>query len=121
MLRARQKVIADNISPIETAEAQPLTRDFSRIAAPPLRACDGRRLQEAVHGLARRSPEFSASSGVEGWQATVLATLAILLCAGALLAAEPTLVVLLVLLAIPFVFVVLLRTVALWHFYSPPH
>lgn len=36
------------------------------------------------------------------------------------MAAEPTFVALLVLLAVPFLFVVALRAVALWHFLSPP-
>ncbi len=83
-------------------------------------ACDALRLEEAVHGLALRSPEFSASSGLWEWQKSILASLAIIFCAGALLAAETTFVAVLVLLAVPFLFVVALRAVALWYFFSPP-
>ncbi|MGI9403362.1 MAG: glycosyltransferase, partial [Hyphomicrobium sp.] len=118
--RAHQEASAYDLSLIEAAEAQPLAGGCPSVDTLAAHACDAVRLKEAVHGLALRSPEFSASSGLWRWQATVLASLAIVVCAGALLAAEPTFVALLVLLAIPFLFVVALRAVALWHFYNPP-
>jgi len=120
VLRTKLEASAYNFSLIEALQAQPLAHDSQDIDTSAVQACDGVRLKEAVNGLALRSPEFSASSGVRGWQATVLSSLAIIVCVGALLAAESTFVALLVLLALPFLFVVALRAVALWHFYNPP-
>ena len=120
MLRTHQEASAYDFSIIEASQAQPLTGDCQGIDTPAAHVCDALRLEEAVHGLALRSPEFSASSGLWGWQKGVLASLAIIFCAGTLLAAETTFVALRVLLAVAFLFVVVLRAVALWHFFAPP-
>lgn len=120
MLRTHQEASACDFTIIEASQAQLLTGDCQGIDTPEVHAHDARLLNEAVHGLALRLPEFSASSGLWRWQATVLASLAIVVCAGGLLATEPTFVALLVLLAIPFLFVVALRAAALWHFIYPP-
>ncbi len=73
------------------------------------------RLQRAVKGLATRSPELSAATGLPPWQKFALAGLATIPCAGAALAPEATLVALLAVMAIPFVLVVALRVVSLWY------
>lgn len=104
----------------EAAAAQAHALGFQGAGTPAALAYDALQLEEAVHGLALRSPEFSASSGLWGWQKGVLASLAIIFCAGTLLAAETAFVALRVLLAVTFLFVVALRAVALWHFFSPP-
>jgi cellulose synthase/poly-beta-1,6-N-acetylglucosamine synthase-like glycosyltransferase len=72
-------------------------------------------LQTAVCGLASRSPELSAATGLPGWQKGTLAGLAVTVGGGAVLAPEPTLVALLAVMAVPFLLVVALRAVALWH------
>jgi len=76
---------------------------------------DDWRLQEAVCGLASRSPELSAATGLPDWQKRTLAALAAGAGCGALLAPESALIVLLAVMAIPFLLVVALRGVALWH------
>jgi cellulose synthase/poly-beta-1,6-N-acetylglucosamine synthase-like glycosyltransferase len=73
------------------------------------------RLQRAVEGLARRSPDLSAATGLRLWQKCTLAGLVPIACGGAVLAPEATLNVLLALMAIPFFLVVVLRAVSLWH------
>ena len=75
----------------------------------------GERLREAAWGLAARSPELSAATGLWGWQKAALACLVAAGGGGALLAPEATLVALLAILAVPFLFVVALRAAALWH------
>jgi len=120
VLRARQEAKAYDLSLVEAAEVLPLADGLPSGDTSAAHACDSDQLQEAVHGLALRSPEFSASSGLWGWQSVVLASLATIVCAGVLAAAEATFVALPVLLAIPFLFVVALRAVALWHFFNPP-
>ena len=87
-----QETSACDISLIEAADVQPLAGESSSVDTSTSHACRALRLQEAVHGLALRLPEFSASSGLWRWQATVLPSLAIVVCAGVLLAAEPTFV-----------------------------
>lgn len=69
----------------------------------------------ATYGLVTRFPELSAASGLPGWQKRTLAGLAAAAASGALLAPEMTLVVLLAVMALPFLLVVALRAVALWH------
>jgi len=120
VLRARQEAKAYDLSLVEAAEVLPLADGLPSGDTSAAHACDSDQLQEAVHGLALRSPEFSASSGLWGWQSVVFASLATIVCAGVLAAAEATFVALPVLLAIPFLFVVALRAVALWHFFNPP-
>ncbi len=120
MSRAHSAAKAYDFSVAEAAAAQAHAIGSQGAGTPAVHACDALRLEEAVHGLALRSPEFSASSGLWGWQKGVLASLAIIFCAGTLLPAETTFVALLVLLAVPFLFVVALRAVALWHFFSLP-
>jgi hypothetical protein len=78
-------------------------------------AADRERLQRAVCGLASRWPELSAATGLPGWQKGALAGLAATLGGGAVLAPEPTLVALLAVMAVPFLLVVALRAVSLWH------
>jgi cellulose synthase/poly-beta-1,6-N-acetylglucosamine synthase-like glycosyltransferase len=73
------------------------------------------RLHEAVSGLALRSPELSAATGLPSWQKGFLACLALVTGSGAILAPETTLIVLLAVMAIPFLLVVALRVTALWH------
>ncbi len=120
MSRAHSAAKAYDFSVAEAAAAQAHAIGSQGAGTPAVHACDALRLEEAVHGLALRSPEFSASSGLWGWQKGVLASLAIIFCAGTLLPAETTFVALLVLLAVPFLFVVALRAVALWHFLVRP-
>jgi len=78
-------------------------------------SAEDRRLLDAVSGLALRAPEFSAAIGLWDWQRNALVGLLAATVGGALLAPEPTLIVLLAVLAIPFVLVVVLRAAALWH------
>jgi len=118
--RAHSAAKAYDFSVAEAAAAQAHAIGSQGAGTPAAHACDALRLEEAVHRLALRSPEFSASSGLWGWQKSILASLAIIFCAGTLLPAETSFVALLVLLAVPFLFVGALRAVALWHFFSPP-
>ena len=90
----------------------PRARDRAKGPAACLDA-DLQRLSVAVGGLIARSPEFSAASGLKGWQRSALALLACTLAGGALLAPEPTLLILLGVMAIPFFMVAALRTLAL--------
>ena len=76
---------------------------------------DAERLQEAVGGLLARSPELSAASGLWWWQKRALTGLLVVVCIAALLAPESALVGVLAIMAIPFLCVVILRSVALWH------
>jgi glycosyltransferase XagB len=78
-----------------------------------------RRLHEAVHGLRSRTPELSAATGLWAWQRRALAGLLMVLCAGVALAPETTLIALLAIMAVPFLCVVVLRTVALWQLTHP--
>jgi cellulose synthase/poly-beta-1,6-N-acetylglucosamine synthase-like glycosyltransferase len=73
------------------------------------------RLQWAVQGLATQSPELSAATGLLRWQKLALAGLTVTTCVGAILAPEGTLVALLAIMAVPFLLVVALRVIALWH------
>jgi hypothetical protein len=82
--RAHSAAKAYDFSVAEAAQAQPLTGDCQGIDTPAAHACDALRLEEAVHGLALRSPEFSASSGLWEWQKSILSSLAIIFCAGTL-------------------------------------
>ena len=82
-------------------------------AAPPAPQID-----EAVWGLAARTPELSAAMGLWRWQKTALAGLAAALGCGGALAPETTLAVLLAVMAIPFLFIVALRSAALWHLFT---
>jgi glycosyltransferase XagB len=77
-------------------------------------------VEEAVWGLAVRTPELSAAIGLWRWQKVALAALAAAIGAGALLTPEATLAVLFTLMAVPFLFVVALRSAALWHLLAPP-
>jgi hypothetical protein len=76
-------------------------------------------LEEAVHGLASRHPELSASTRLWGWQKAALAGLALGVGGGALLAPETTLGVLFAVMAVPFLCVVVLRSAALWNLIAP--
>jgi glycosyltransferase XagB len=78
-----------------------------------------RRLHEAVHGLRSRTPELSAATGLWAWQRRALAGLLMALCVGVVLAPETTLIALLAIMAVPFLCVVVLRTVALWQLTHP--
>lgn len=78
-----------------------------------------RRLDEAVGGLRARNPELSAATGLWPWQRRALIGGAAVLIAGMVLAPETALVVLLAILAVPFLCVVLLRVIALWQLRAP--
>ncbi|WP_072372699.1 glycosyltransferase [Hyphomicrobium sp. NDB2Meth4] len=78
-----------------------------------------RRLDEAVGGLRARNPELSAATGLWPWQRRALIGGAAVLIAGLVLAPETALVVLLAILAVPFLCVVLLRVIALWQLRAP--
>lgn len=84
------------------------------------RATAARRLAEAVEGLRTRRPEFSAADGLWPWQKRILAAVFIVLCVGLVLAPETALIALLAVMAIPFLCVVALRTVALWQLRVAP-
>ncbi len=77
-------------------------------------------LHEAVWGLAARTPELSAATGLWPWQKVALAGLAAAIGCGGFAAPETTLAVLLAIMALPFLFVVALRSAALWHLVAPP-
>ena len=79
-----------------------------------------RRLERAVHRLRRERPEFSAGEPVWPWQRLLFAALAIALVAGAAAAPRATQSMLLAMLSLPFLCVVLLRALALWHARSRP-
>ena len=81
----------------------------------PAAPSDSARLAAAVGGLAARHPEFSAATGLPRWQRRTLLVLVAATATGAVLAPEPTLAALLALMAVPFLMVVALRAVALWH------
>ena len=81
-------------------------------------AADAQRLQEAVGGLLSRSPELSAAGGLWRWQRRALTVLLVVVCLAALLAPEGALVAVLAIMAIPFLCVVMLRSVALWHLFA---
>jgi cellulose synthase/poly-beta-1,6-N-acetylglucosamine synthase-like glycosyltransferase len=91
--------------------------DFYAAAIDPSQA--QRLLDEAVFGLRRRSPELSAFTPLWRWQKRTLAAALVLLCGGALLAPETTLIILLAILAFPFLCVVVLRAMALQQLLSP--
>ena len=99
-------------------------RDRSGVAGPGFApgharyAPDAERLREAAHGLRDRSPELSASTGLWRWQKGAIVCLAVLLGGGVLLVPEATLVALLAVMAIPFLFVVALRAAALWQLFG---
>ena len=64
-------------------------------------------------------PELSAASGLWAWQRRALALSLVLLGVGMALAPEATLIGLLAIMAMPFLCVVVLRTVALWQLAHP--
>ena len=74
----------------------------------------GRRIDQATRGLARAHPEFSSGTPIWRWQKMAFGATAVMLLLGALLAPRPTLSVLFAFLAVPFLFVVVLRGFALW-------
>lgn len=76
------------------------------------------RLHEAVWGLAARAPELSAATGLSAWQRNFLAGLLVALASGAAAAPDATLLVLLAVLALPFLMVVALRAAALWRLFA---
>ena len=76
------------------------------------------RLREAVDGLRRRAPELAASTGLLPWQRRTIAGLSAAGIAGAIAAPQLALMVLLALLAVPFLMVAALRTLALWDLMS---
>lgn len=78
-----------------------------------------RRLAEAVDGLRARQPEFSAAEGLWPWQKRILAAALAALCVGLLVAPETALIALLAVMAVPFLCIVALRTVALWQLQAP--
>ena len=80
---------------------------------------DAGRLAEAVGALRLHRPELSAASGLWAWQRRVLALSLVLLGVGMALAPETTLIGLLAIMAMPFLCVVVLRTVALWQLAHP--
>ena len=81
----------------------------------PAAASDAARLAAAVGALAARHPEFSAATGLPAGRGARSCILVAATASGAVLAPEPTLAVLLALMAVPFLMVVALRAVALWH------
>lgn len=81
----------------------------------------GQRLREAVGRLRARTPELSAAAGLWAWQRRALLAALLALGAGLLLAPETTLIALLAIMAVPFLCVVVLRTVALWQLRAPLH
>jgi len=78
------------------------------------------KIEEAVWGLAGRTPELSAAKGLWRWQKIALAGLVAAIGSGAVLAPEATPAVLFTLMAVPFLFVVALRCAALWHLFAHP-
>jgi cellulose synthase/poly-beta-1,6-N-acetylglucosamine synthase-like glycosyltransferase len=74
---------------------------------------EAQRLDAAVHGLRRLSPELSAATGLWRWQRLALAGTLGVLAAGLVLATEFTLNVMLAAMAAPFLCVVMLRLAAL--------
>lgn len=89
------------------------------VRATPETAGNDRRLEEAVGGLRARRPELSAASGLWIWQRRALAIALLALGVGLLLAPETALIALLAVMAVPFLCVVVLRTVALWQLRAP--
>jgi glycosyltransferase XagB len=79
------------------------------------RDVEAQRLAVAVGGLLSGSPDFSAATGLRTWQKTALGVLIVGLAASALLAPEPTIIVLLAVMAVPFLMAAALRAAALWH------
>ena len=80
---------------------------------------DAGRLAEAVGALKLRTPELSAATGLWAWQRRALALSLAFLAIGTALAPEATLIGLLAIMAMPFLCVVVLRTVALWQLAHP--
>ena len=80
---------------------------------------DAGRLAKAVGALQLHSPEHSAASGLWTWQRRALALSVAFLGIGVALAPEATLIGLLAVMAMPFLCVVVLRTVALWQLAHP--
>jgi cellulose synthase/poly-beta-1,6-N-acetylglucosamine synthase-like glycosyltransferase len=78
------------------------------------------RLRKAVSGLRERSPELSAATPFPTWQKATLAAGAAIVGSGAFVAPEATLVALLAVMAVPFLLVVALRAVSLWHLLARP-
>jgi cellulose synthase/poly-beta-1,6-N-acetylglucosamine synthase-like glycosyltransferase len=108
-------------------EAQPGARAYigdDDLRAPEDERPDGRhepdlRLVEAVDGLRGRRPEQSAALGPWPWQVNTLAILVLALVAGLLLSPATAFLAILAILAVPFLCVVLLRTIALWQLRFP--
>ena len=103
-------------SAVEVRSHRGVVRANSRSATD---AASATRVQETVWGLAARTPELSAATGLWNWQKSALAGLAAGIACGAWLAPETTLAALLAVMAVPFLFVVALRSAALWHLFSP--
>lgn len=74
---------------------------------------------QATDGLKRRRPTQSAGTPTWGWQRLAGASLVLLFCIGAYVSPADTAAIILSLLAFPFVFVTLLRTMALIELCSP--
>jgi glycosyltransferase XagB len=75
--------------------------------------CRPQRIDEAVHGLVRRSPESSARGSVWIWQVVAAAVAAGLIVGGLSTSPEATIAVLTAIVAIPFFCITLLRLMAL--------
>lgn len=71
------------------------------------------RLDEAVHGLLRRSPESSACASVWIWQVVAAAVAVGLIIGGLSMSPQATIAVLTAIVAIPFLCITLLRLIAL--------
>lgn len=72
-------------------------------------------LREAVSGLRRRFPGSSAATGMAIWQATALAGMVGLAVGAAMVVPSATQLAIGALLSVPFLFIVVLRLLALWH------
>lgn len=106
----------ESIRRTEPGASEPAVGEPIETAPDAERDLTDRKLAEAVGGLLVRTPEFSAASGLWPWQGRALAAALVALLAGFVLLPETALVVLLALMAFPFLCVVALRTVALWQF-----
>jgi cellulose synthase/poly-beta-1,6-N-acetylglucosamine synthase-like glycosyltransferase len=82
----------------------------------PVSSCDSEaeRLAVAVGELRAKTPELSAAAGLRAWQKASLATLTLGLSVGALVEPKRTIVLLLAVMAIPFLMAASLRLAALW-------
>jgi len=110
----RARVPAQAHKSLSAASAEPAVLPAAPAGLIEPEACPDR-LDRAVRGLAARSPELSAATGLPFWQKGTLGALAAITCTGALAAPQATLVALLAVMAIPFLLVVALRVASLWH------